>query len=117
MPGYPQRYNGLADCLRQTYSDREGGGVRALYRGILPPLVCLCVAKLLASLLLLAPCFREVKKLSRKLQFTAEVRKAEATPHACGTSATCSSAHAAPHSVQPTHQVNPLPVGRTASPA
>lgn len=34
-------------------------------------------AKLLASLLLLAPCFREVKKLSRKLQFTAEVRKAE----------------------------------------
>ena len=36
MPGYPQRYNGLADCLRQTYSDREGGGVRALYRGILP---------------------------------------------------------------------------------
>ena len=39
--------------------------------------MCLCVAKLLASLLLLAPCFREVKKLSRKLQFTAEVRKAE----------------------------------------
>ena len=48
-----------------------------LLDALLPPLVCLCVAKLLASLLLLAPCFREVKKLSRKLQFTAEVRKAE----------------------------------------
>ena len=48
-----------------------------LLDALLPPLVCLCVAKLLASLMLLAPCFREVKKLSRKLQFTAEVRKAE----------------------------------------
>ena len=48
-----------------------------LLDGLLPPLVCLGVAKLLASLLLLAPCFQEVKKLSRKLQFTAEVRKAE----------------------------------------
>ena len=44
---------------------------------LLLPFVCLGMAKLLASLLLLAPCFREVKKLSRKLQFTAEVRKAE----------------------------------------
>ena len=48
-----------------------------LLDALLMPLLCLGVAKLLASLLLLAPCFREVKKLSRKLQFTAEVRKAE----------------------------------------
>jgi len=44
---------------------------------LLVPIAALAVAKCAGKLLLLAPCLAEVKQRSRKLQFTAQVRKAE----------------------------------------